>query len=698
MILTFSNNSSAPTFLCPETALGKRIGGRGMKVSVLFAAAASVGSAVWAAEPPNYEDDIKPLFRSHCLKCHNADDAEADLDLTSFAAVMKGSSSGAVVKPGRPESSQLYRAIIHADGVEAMPPESPKLPVAKLALVREWIRGGLIAGKGGKSQLRNVAAMLTPVSPGTPAPLPESLPDVALASTVRPPIPQALAVSPGAPLLAVSGQEQVLLFAASRALSRELEPVAKKDIERHWPFDDDANTDGRIGQALRLDVDSTPVSVDPVVDFSEFTELTLAFWIRPRAGGNNASVFGQAHGFNLFLEQHKDGWRPRIFLRDQDNAISYYGRVGALANDEWSHLAAVWSGTAWNWFIDGQHVAEQKCPEALKRIQQRPAGAQSIGGFLDASGKKQGEFVGDLDELRIYRRALGGDEIKQVMREASQTKTYAALGVLPFPEGTIHDIKFSRSGSLLLTAGGRGAHSGRVVLFDVNTGRRVAEIGDEVDSVLAADVSADHQYVALGGPSKIAKVFNTKTGELLHRIKKHTDWITALAFSPDGKMFATGDRSGGVHVWETEKGAIVFTLDEHKVRISGLSWRADGAVLASVAEDGNLILWSMKDGFPLRNIVAHASNESPRYSRRTGVLSLDFANDGRLLTSGRDGTARLWSADGEKQLELPIEGGLPVCASFLDGSAAAIVGAFDGSLHVFDLASKSRTQLLNTAD
>jgi WD40 repeat protein len=420
-----------------------------------------------------------------------------------------------VVKAGRPESSQLYRAMAHLDGAKAMPPASPKLPEEKLALVREWIRGGLIEGKGGTSQLRNVAAMLAAAPPGTPAPLPESLPKVAPSRTVRPPIPQAMAASPGAPLLAVSGHEQVLLFRAE-------EKRNEKGAEIHAP--------------------STPSLL------------------------NSSSLL-----------------------------VSF-------------------------------------------------------------------------------------------------------LGALPFPEGTLHDLKFSRNGTLLLAAGGRGAHSGRVVLFDMKTGERVAEIGDEVDSVLAADVSADHQYVALGGPSKIVKVFSTKTGELIHRITKHTDWITAAAFNPDGKLFATGDRSGGVHVWETEKGAIVFTLDEHKVRVTDLSWRADGAVLASAAEDGNLILWSMKDGFPLRNIVAHASSAAPRYSRRTGVLSLDSANDGRLLTSGRDGTIRLWSANGEQDLEFRTDSGLPVTATFLNRSAAAVVGTFDGSLHVFDLPSQSHTQVLPPPD
>jgi hypothetical protein len=41
-----------------------------------------------------------------------------------------------------------------------------------------------------------------------------------------------------------------------------------------------------------------------------------------------------------------------------------------------------------------------------------------------------------------------------------------------------------------MVAGGRPVESGRVVLFDVRSGQRLAEIGDEVDAVLAADLSA----------------------------------------------------------------------------------------------------------------------------------------------------------------------------------------------------------------
>ena len=88
------------------------------------------------------------------------------------------------------------------------------------------------------------------------------------------------------------------------------------------------------------------------------------------------------------------------------------------------------------------------------------------------------------------------------------------VGVLPFPEGTIHVLKFSRNGDLLLAGGGRGGQSGLAVVWDVKTGKRVFEIGKEYDAVLAADISPDHGQVALGGPSKIVRVYSTADGQL----------------------------------------------------------------------------------------------------------------------------------------------------------------------------------------
>src|SRR5438552_2202585 len=68
--------------------------------------------------------------------------------------------------------------------------------------------------------------------------------------------------------------------------------------------------------------------------------------------------------------------------------------------------------------------------------------------------------------------AVGGQ--KQVLLYHSDT--LELLGVLPFPEGTPHVLKFSRNGSLLLAGGGRGGKSGKVVLWGVAKGERLFSV------------------------------------------------------------------------------------------------------------------------------------------------------------------------------------------------------------------------------
>lgn len=662
-------------------------------LSVLILARCGVGAS---AAPPNYEDDIKPLFRSHCLKCHNADEANADLDLSSYGAAMKGGSSGAVLQAGRPESSQLFRAMSHADGVEAMPPESPRLEDAKLKLVSDWIRSGLLAGKGAKSQLRSVSSMTLASTPGAAAPIPKNLPAVPITATVRPPIPQAIAASPGANLFAVSGQDQILLYSEAQSKkAKDFQPVAATDVVRRWSFNDSAAA-GKLGSGRSFH-GTAATAIDQPSRFDTLKQLTISTWLRPSAGDSSGAIFANTDGFTLYLERRKDGWTPRIMLRDQGNGVNHYGRVAFVPDDRWSLLTVTWTGRAFRWYVNGEFVGEQDSSARLQQIQQRDDAVQSIGGRIRNS-KSQELFRGTLDELRLYRRALNDSEVAAMMQEIpSVIPQFDLLGAMPFSIGTIHDLKFSRQGTLLLAAGGRGAHSGQVLLYDMTTGKVVQKIGDEVDSVLAADITQQHDFVALGGPNKIVKVFATSTGEIVHRIKKHTDWITAVSFSPDGEFLATGDGSGGIHIWETENGAIVFTLAEHKVRITDLAWRPDSKVLASVADDGNMILWDMKDGFPTRNVAAHAAKSSSRYTRRTGVIAVDFAENGNLLTAGRDGLCRNWSAEVEEQNRLTITAGLPTAATFLNSPAAAVIGSFDGSLHVWDIKESRISQTLTTS-
>lgn len=259
------------------------------------------------------------------------------------------------------------------------------------------------------------------------------------------------------------------------------------------------------------------------------------------------------------------------------------------------------------------------------------------------------------------------------------TETLQPLGVLPFPEGFPAIIRFSRNGALLLTGGGLGGKSGKVVLWDIKTGDRIATLGDEVDQVLAADLSADQQFVALGGPNKLVKIFATKDGKLVASIKKHTDWITAISFSPDGKFLATADRNGGVQLWEGATGKEYNSLPGHKMMVTGLAFMP--GVLASASEDGKVSLWDVKEGKEIRSWAAHAG----------GAAWVDFTPDGRLVTAGRDKIAKVWSQDGKKLAETPPFADIALRAGL--SSERVIAGDWTGNIRVSGMDGKPLGEL-----
>ena len=88
------------------------------------------------------------------------------------------------------------------------------------------------------------------------------------------------------------------------------------------------------------------------------------------------------------------------------------------------------------------------------------------------------------------------------------TDTLGLLGVVPYDNGEPQVVQFSKSGRVLLIGGGVAGKSGKVALWDLATGNKLTEIGDEFDSVLAADISPDQANVALGGPTKTFKIYS----------------------------------------------------------------------------------------------------------------------------------------------------------------------------------------------
>jgi hypothetical protein len=265
-----------------------------------------------------------------------------------------------------------------------------------------------------------------------------------------------------------------------------------------------------------------------------------------------------------------------------------------------------------------------------------------------------------------------------------RTDSLALAGVLPFPEGRPHVVRFSAGGGLVLAGGGVGAASGRVAVWSLKNGRRIRTLGDELDVVLAADISPDQRLVALGGPQKVARIWSLETGQKLHDLTKHTDWITAAAFSPDGVLLATADRAGGVIIWEAATGRDFLALQSHPASVTSLAWRGDSNLLATACDDGQIRLWELENGAQVKAWGAHG-----------GVAALEFTRDGRLVSTGRDKVPKLWKADGTEERSFEAGADMGLAASYCDETNRLIAGDWTGEIRVWNAADGARVGTLD---
>lgn len=95
-----------------------------------------------AAEPVDFELQIRPLLRKHCGQCHGPSEQKSGLRLDARHMAFKGGDGGPVIIPGNSAESELLRRVVIDDLDERMPPEGPGLTKLAIDLLRRWIDDG----------------------------------------------------------------------------------------------------------------------------------------------------------------------------------------------------------------------------------------------------------------------------------------------------------------------------------------------------------------------------------------------------------------------------------------------------------------------------------------------------------------------------------------------------------------------------
>jgi mono/diheme cytochrome c family protein len=84
-------------------------------VGRVMSAAIGVAAAHAQSAKPNvpavFDKDVAPIFKSNCTGCHGDSVKMKELNLNSEETALKGSESGPVIVPGKPDESVLYKKV-----------------------------------------------------------------------------------------------------------------------------------------------------------------------------------------------------------------------------------------------------------------------------------------------------------------------------------------------------------------------------------------------------------------------------------------------------------------------------------------------------------------------------------------------------------------------------------------------------------
>ena len=201
-----------------------------------------------------------------------------------------------------------------------------------------------------------------------------------------------------------------------------------------------------------------------------------------------------------------------------------------------------------------------------------------------------------------------------------------------------HSVAFSPDGNIL-ASGGRG---GRVLLWDVNTGRLKQFMRRHAGAVWGIAFSPDGDTLAAateGGYVYIYNVGDLKRVQRKHRLRAHPVRAWSVAFSRDGQFLASGGGDAFVRVWDHETGRIKKTLRGHEEQVFSVAFGA-GDTLASGSADGTVRIWDSEAGVS-RILAGHTD----------WVFGVALHPNGDILAStGKDMSVQLW----DTTLRLPL--------------------------------------------
>jgi chitodextrinase len=169
-------------------------------------------------------------------------------------------------------------------------------------------------------------------------------------------------------------------------------------------------TSGKTGGALRFDGVNDLVTVGDSATLDLLNGMTLEAWVRPTANSAWRTIMAKEesgnHVYGLFSSSETG--RPAGILSIGSKWSQDIVRgPGALALSTWTHVATTYDGSSFRFYVNGSQVATMPLVGQVRTSN----GPLRIGGNTVWAEW----FQGQIDDLRIYNRALSASEVQNDM-------------------------------------------------------------------------------------------------------------------------------------------------------------------------------------------------------------------------------------------------------------------------------------------
>ncbi len=187
-------------------------------------------------------------------------------------------------------------------------------------------------------------------------------------------------------------------------------------------------------------------------------------------------------------------------------------------------------------------------------------------------------------------------------------------------------------------------------VWDVASGKRIADLSGHTDAVLSVAWSRDGKSLLSGSYDNAARLWNVEDGTS-KEYRGHDWWVWSARFSNDEKQIVTASQDGSVLVWDREAGTASAPFLEHSGPVFATDTSPDGQWIATAGYDKQVLLWKASElkGIDLQKAITAEKVErqaTPTIALRghtAPVRSVKFSHDGRLLiSSGEDNAICVW--------------------------------------------------------